>query len=87
MEEVPDAKTLARLGQAVGPETIRDLHDRLAAIAQARKVIRGGKMRVDTTVVESNIHYPTDSGLLNDCLGTARDNGTMSSSLELAVRL
>ena len=23
-------------------------------------------MRVDTTVVESNIHYPTDSGLLND---------------------
>jgi IS5 family transposase len=29
-------------------------------------VVRGGKMRVDTTVVESNIHYPTDSGLLND---------------------
>jgi IS5 family transposase len=23
-------------------------------------------MRVDTTVVESNTHYPTDSGLLND---------------------
>ena len=23
-------------------------------------------MRVDTTVVESNIHYPTDSGLLDD---------------------
>jgi len=29
-------------------------------------VIRGRKLRVDTTVVESNIHYPTDSGLLND---------------------
>ena len=29
-------------------------------------MIRGRKMRVDTTVVESNIHYPTDSGLLND---------------------
>jgi len=66
METVPDAKTLVRLGQAVGPETIRELHDRLVAMAQARKVIRGGKMRVDTTVVESNIHYPTDSGLLND---------------------
>ena len=66
MEKVPDAKTLVRLGQAVGPEAIRELHDRLVAIAQARKVIRGGKMRVDTTVVESNIHYPTDSGLLND---------------------
>lgn len=29
-------------------------------------MIQGRKMRVDTTVVESNIHYPTDSGLLND---------------------
>ena len=29
-------------------------------------MIRGRKMRVDTTVVETNIHYPADSGLLND---------------------
>lgn len=66
MEKVPDAKTLVRLGQAIGPETIRELHDRIVAIAQGRGVIHGRKMRVDTTVVESNIHYPTDSGLLND---------------------
>jgi IS5 family transposase len=66
MEKVPDAKTLVRLGQAVGPQAIRNLHDRLVAIAQERKVIRGRKMRVDTTVVESNIHYPTGSSLLND---------------------
>jgi hypothetical protein len=66
MEKVPDAKILVRLGQALGPEVLRDLHDRLVAIAQERKVIQGRKMRVDTTVVETNIHYPTDSGLLND---------------------
>ncbi len=65
-EKVPDAKTLVRLGQAIGPGTIRELHDRVVALAQQRRVIRGRKMRVDTTVVESNIHYPTDSGLLND---------------------
>jgi transposase, IS5 family len=65
-EKVPDAKTLVRLGQAVGPESIRELHDRLVAIAQQRQVVRGRKMRVDTTVVESNIHYPTDSSLLDD---------------------
>jgi len=29
-------------------------------------VVEGRKMRVDTTVVETNIHYPTDSGLLGD---------------------
>jgi IS5 family transposase len=57
MEKVPDAKTLVRLGQAVGAETIGELHDRLVAIPQARRVVRGSKMRVDTTVVESNIHY------------------------------
>ena len=65
-EKVPDAKTLVRLGQAIGSETIRELHDRIVALAQQRGVIRGRKMRVDTTVVETNIHYPTDSGLLND---------------------
>jgi transposase, IS5 family len=27
---------------------------------------QGRKLRVDTTAVESNIHYPTDRGLLND---------------------
>ena len=66
MERVPDATTLVRLGPVVGPKTIGELHDRLVAIAQARRVVRGGKMRVDTSAVESNIHYPTDGGLLND---------------------
>lgn len=66
METVPDAKTLVRLGQAVGAEAIAELHNRIVTVAQERKVVRGRKLRVDTTVVESNIHYPTDSGLLND---------------------
>ena len=46
METVPDAKTLVRLGQAVGPEAIAELHDRIVAVAQPRQVIRGRKMRV-----------------------------------------
>src|ERR1700752_3036996 len=66
MEKVPDAKTLVRLGQVIGAETIAELHDRIVALAQERGVIQGPKMRVDTTVGEANIHYPTDSGLLND---------------------
>jgi len=66
MEKVPDAKTLVRLGPAIGPEVIAELQERIVALAQQQGVIRGRKMRVDTTVVESNLHYPTDSGLLND---------------------
>jgi len=64
--KVPDAKTLARIGQVIGPEVIRDLHERLVAMAQEHGVVKGRKLRVDTTVVESNIHYPTDSSLLGD---------------------
>jgi transposase, IS5 family len=65
-EKVPDAKTLARLGQLMGPKVIEQLHQRVVELAQKRGVTRGRKMRVDTTVVESNIHYPTDSSLLGD---------------------
>jgi len=65
-EKVPDAKTLARLGQAIGPEVIGKLHGRLMELARERGLVQGRKMRVDTTVVESNIHYPTDSSLLGD---------------------
>jgi IS5 family transposase len=64
--KVPDAKTMGRWGLAVGPEVIEALHSRLIAIAQQQHVVEGRKMRVDTTVVETNIHYPTDSSLLGD---------------------
>jgi transposase, IS5 family len=65
-EKVPDAKTLGRLAQALGPEVIEKLHGRVVALARERAVVNGRHMRVDTTVVETNIHYPTDSGLLGD---------------------
>jgi IS5 family transposase len=63
---VPDAKTLARIAQALGGEVIGKLHERLVVMAQEKGAMRGRKMRVDTTVVETNIHYPTDSSLLGD---------------------
>jgi transposase, IS5 family len=65
-EKVPDAKTLGRLGQVVGPDVVADLHRRIVEIAVENKVVAGKRMRVDTTVVETNIHYPTDSSLLGD---------------------
>src|SRR5438094_10626419 len=65
-EAVPDAKTMVRLGQALGPEVTRKIHERVVQLAREEKVTTGRKMRVDTTVVETNIHYPTDSSLLGD---------------------
>ena len=42
------------------------VHDRVVAIAREKQIATGRKLRVDTTVVETNIHYPTDSSLLGD---------------------
>jgi IS5 family transposase len=63
---VPDDKTLGRLVRQLGPERIAEIHQRVVTIAQDKQVVTGRKMRVDTTVVETNIHYPTDSSLLGD---------------------
>jgi IS5 family transposase len=65
-EKVPDEKTLARVMRALGPEVVEEIHRRLVQMAQQQRVVKGRKMRLDTTVVETNIHYPTDSSLLGD---------------------
>jgi IS5 family transposase len=64
--KVPDDKTMGRLARQLGPEAIEQLHRRTVAIALEKQVVTGRRMRVDTTVVETNIHYPTDSTLMGD---------------------
>lgn len=64
--KVPDDKTMGRLARQLGPPAIEQLHRRMVQIAAEKKIVSGGKMRVDTTVVETNIHYPTDSTLMGD---------------------
>lgn len=64
--KVPDAKTLGRLGLALGPQVIEQIHQRVVSIAVEKGIVQGRRVRVDTTVVETDIHYPTDSTLLGD---------------------
>ena len=64
--KVPDDTVMNKWALALGPEVIENLHHRVVGIAQEKKVVEGRKLRVDTTVVETNIHYPTDSSLLVD---------------------
>src|ERR1017187_5957832 len=65
-EKVPDDRTMGNLARQLGPEAIEKLHQRVVEIAQESKMATGRKMRVDTTVVETDIHYRTDSTLLGD---------------------
>jgi IS5 family transposase len=45
---------------------LKDVLARLVGLGCERRVVRGKRLRVDTTVVEINIHYPTDATLLAD---------------------
>jgi len=63
---VPDAKTLVRLSAVIGDAGVRALHERVVMLARTDLKLQGRRARVDTTVVETNIHYPTDSTLLLD---------------------
>jgi len=65
-ERVPDAKTLIRLAQLLDEPVLKDLLAQLVIRGRERRVIHGRRLRVDTTVVETNIHYPTDATLLAD---------------------
>src|SRR5262249_13997743 len=62
----PDDTTLIRWANLSGSETVAQLNDRVVDLARQRGVTRGPKLRVDSTVVETNIHHPTDSRLVGD---------------------
>lgn len=64
--KVPDAKTMVRLGQLLEGDALRGIFERIVELAVERRVTRGRKMRVDTTVVETPIRYPSDSRLCED---------------------
>jgi IS5 family transposase len=64
--EVPDASTLWRWEQMLRPETVHALNDRVVQLAAQARVTKGRKLRLDATCVQTNIHHPTDSGLLVD---------------------
>ena len=61
-----DFTTLDKLKNALGPATWKQINASLARHAVGEKRITGERLRLDTTAVETNIHWPTDSSLLWD---------------------
>jgi len=64
--DVPDDTTLIRWANLIKAETLVAFNQRVTKIATKLKVTRGRKLRTDGTAVETNIHAPTDSHLLED---------------------
>ncbi len=65
-ERVPDDTTLMRWANLIQPATLHTLLDHIVGLARQLRVTRGQKLRIDGTVVETQIHHPTDSTLLHD---------------------
>jgi IS5 family transposase len=65
---VPHPTTLIKLVRRAGPDVIEQLNAALVAKLAADKLLRARKLRVDTTVVEADIDYPTDADLLEQAV-------------------
>lgn len=66
MGQYPSASTLQENITALKPTTWETIHEAVTRYAASEKLEKGRKVRLDSTTVESNIHYPTDSRLLQD---------------------
>jgi IS5 family transposase len=66
LEKVPDDTTLLRWANLIEPATLAVLNERVVVLARGLKVTRGRKLRLDSTVVETIMHHPSDSSLLED---------------------
>ncbi len=65
-QPVPDFTTLNDLERVIRPRTLHQINERVLVLAQSYHLTQGYKLRVDSSVTETNIHYPLDNGLLLD---------------------
>ncbi len=83
---VPDEKTLLRWNNLLRGETLEKFNVRVAELAVEHKVTKGKKLRTDGTVVESNIHPPSDSRQLADSVRVLERTVQRARNLSQAVR-
>jgi IS5 family transposase len=62
-ERVPDESTVRKLTRRLGAEVVHEITRELIAKARREKRFRPRAARIDSTVVEADVRYPTDSGL------------------------
>jgi IS5 family transposase len=62
-ERVPDESTVRKLTRRIGPDTVNEITRVLIVAATRSKRFRSRAVRIDSTVIEADVKYPTDSGL------------------------
>ena len=69
-QPVPHPTTLVKLVRRAGPETIQQLNSALLGKLAETRLLRARKLRIDSTVVEADIDFPTDADLLERAIRT-----------------
>lgn len=82
--QVPTSGVGSATASRCGSTEIEGLNETLLATATEEKLLRNTRLRADTTVVPSNVSYPTDSGLLAKAIG--RIAATQSASRQQVER-
>jgi transposase, IS5 family len=62
-ERVPDESTVRKLTRRVGPETVNELTRMLIVAGTRSRRFRARAVRIDSTVIDADVKYPTDAGL------------------------
>ncbi len=70
-KKVPDYSTLCKLVKRFGPETLEEMNRALLKHLAGKKKLKGRKIKIDTTVVESDIEHPTDAKVLKQGISKA----------------
>jgi IS5 family transposase len=63
---MPNFRTIRDREVLLKPRTLGLIQAQVVQLGQAAGLTTGCRLRVDSSVIESNVHYPTDSSLLND---------------------
>src|SRR5262245_2091691 len=83
-EKVPRHDAFNRSFNRLTPATLKAINELVVGAAVKLGVEDGSKLRVDTTVVETDIHHPTDNTLLWDVVRVlTRLLGRLAKALEL----
>src|SRR5215210_6616839 len=78
-ERVPDESTVRKLTRRIGAETVSELTRALIVRATREKRFRPRAVRVDSTVIEADVKYPTDAGLASSGVRVlAREGRTLA---------
>jgi len=84
-ERVPDESTVRKLTRRIGAETVNELTRALIEAAVRERRFRARAIRIDSTVIEADIKYPTDAGLASHGVRSlAREGRKLASKIGAA---